>query len=117
MKFLVDAHLPRRLAVFLQQAGFDARHTLDLPLGNRTPDLTINVFSLNEQRVVISKDKEFIDSLLLRREPWKLLLVSTGNISNTDLLALFEANLAKIVAGFGECDFLEINRTTVIFHF
>lgn len=117
MKFLVDAHLPRRLAVFLQQTGFDARHTLDLPLGNRTPDQIINVYSLNEQRIVVTKDKEFIDSLLLRKEPWKLLLVSTGNISNTELLVLFEANLAKIVAGFSECDFLEINRTTVIFHF
>ena len=117
MKFLVDAHLPRRLAVFLQQAGYDAQHTLDLPLRNRTPDRVINLLSLNEHRVVISKDKEFIDSLLLRQEPWKLLLVSTGNIGNAELLALFEANLAKLVAGFVECDFLEINRTTVIFHF
>jgi predicted nuclease of predicted toxin-antitoxin system len=30
MKFVVDAHLPRRLALFLQQAGFDALHMFDL---------------------------------------------------------------------------------------
>jgi len=30
MKFVVDAHLPRQVAIFLQQAGFDALHTLDL---------------------------------------------------------------------------------------
>lgn len=38
MKFLVDAQLPRRLAQSLIEAGFEAIHTLDLPLGNRTPD-------------------------------------------------------------------------------
>ncbi|NEO54909.1 MAG: hypothetical protein F6K54_18610 [Okeania sp. SIO3B5] len=30
MKFLVDAQLPVRLAVFLQYAGYDAIHTKDL---------------------------------------------------------------------------------------
>ncbi|MCZ7666882.1 MAG: DUF5615 family PIN-like protein [Chloroflexi bacterium] len=29
MKFLVDAHLPRRLAVQLNSAGHDALHTLE----------------------------------------------------------------------------------------
>ncbi len=31
MKFLIDAHLPKRLARLLQQLGHDAIHTLDLP--------------------------------------------------------------------------------------
>ena len=31
MNFLVDAHLPRRLAFRLRDAGQDALHTLDLP--------------------------------------------------------------------------------------
>lgn len=34
MKFLVDAHLPRRLCAMLAQRGHDAKHTLDLPAGN-----------------------------------------------------------------------------------
>jgi hypothetical protein len=38
MKFLVDAHLPRRLAHQLRAFGHEAVHTLDLPRGNRTPD-------------------------------------------------------------------------------
>jgi predicted nuclease of predicted toxin-antitoxin system len=29
MKFLVDAHLPKRLARFLKGEGHDALHTLD----------------------------------------------------------------------------------------
>lgn len=42
MKFLLDAQLPRRLVIKMQAAGHDAIHTLDLPLGNRTPDSVIN---------------------------------------------------------------------------
>ena len=117
MKFLVDAHLPRRLAIWLHQAGFDVIHTIDLPLGNRTPDTVINDLSVNEQRVVVTKDSDFVDSFVLRQEPQKLLLVSTGNIRNTELLALFEANLEKITEGFNAFNFIEINRTSVIFHF
>jgi len=44
MKFLVDAQLPRRLVFRLQESGHEAIHTLDLPLGNRTPDSLINDF-------------------------------------------------------------------------
>lgn len=117
MKFLVDAHLPRRLALWLQQAGFDALHTLDLPLRNRTPDPVINALSIREQRIVVTKDTDFLDSLMLRQEPWKLLPMTTGNIQNTELFALFEANLEQVVDGFTECDFIEITRTKVFFHF
>ena len=116
MKFIIDAHLPRQLARLLQQAGCDAIHTLDLSLGNRTPDSFINQLSTQEQRVVVTKDSDFVDSFLLRQEPWKLLLVSTGNIRNADLLAIFHANLEKIIEGFDIFDFIEVNRAEVIFH-
>jgi predicted nuclease of predicted toxin-antitoxin system len=50
------------------------------------------------------------------RRPRKLLLVSTGNIKNTELEVLFPASLAEIVAGFEQLDFLEITRKAVISH-
>lgn len=116
MKFIIDAQLPRRLAMLLQQSGHDAVHTLDLPLGNRTPDLVINQMSIQEQRVVVTKDSDFVDTLLLRREPWKLILVSTGNIHNDHLMQLFRANLHRLVDGLVDLDFIEINSREVIFH-
>ncbi len=42
MKFLVNAQLPHRLIHRLRELGYEAKHTLDLPLGNRTPDEAIN---------------------------------------------------------------------------
>ncbi len=116
MNFLVDAHLPRRLVTLLRQAGYDAIHTLDLPLGNRATDIIINEVSINEQRVVVTKDSDFVDSLVLRGRPWKLLLVSTGNIRNSQLIPLFLANIDKIAEAFETFDFIEINRMNVIFH-
>jgi predicted nuclease of predicted toxin-antitoxin system len=76
MKFLVDAQLPRRLVHLLREAGFEAIHTLDLPLGNRTPDAAINELSIREEYVVVTKDADFVNSFLLNRKPYKLLLVS-----------------------------------------
>lgn len=72
--------------------------------------------SLAEQRVVITKDSDFVDSFLLHKRPWKLLLVSTGNISNRELEQLFAANLIAIADGFLNYDYIEINRANVIFH-
>ena len=85
MKFLVDAQLPLRLARWLQDKGSDAVHTRDLPHGNRTSDADINDRSVREQRVVVTKDEDFVDTFHLKREPRKLLLVATGNIGNSDL--------------------------------
>jgi predicted nuclease of predicted toxin-antitoxin system len=116
MKFLIDAQLPRRLARRLREAGFEAVHTLDLPLGNRTPDRFLCELSVREQYIVVTKDEDFVNSFYLQRSPRKLLLVSTGNIKNSELEALLLANLTEIQTGFQRCDFLEIDRKTVVFH-
>jgi predicted nuclease of predicted toxin-antitoxin system len=116
MKFLVDAHLPRRLVKRLREAGFEAIHTLDLPLGNRTTDSEINSLSISEQYIVVTKDTDFVNSFHLQRQPYKLLLASTGNISNLDLEALFLANIEAISEGFDVFDFIELDHSTVIFH-
>ena len=97
MNFLVEAHLPRRLARRLEEFGHDAVHTLDLPNGNRTTDAEINDISLRERRVVITKDADFVNSFLLDGCPYKLLIVSTGNITNADLEALFVLHIFTIV--------------------
>jgi predicted nuclease of predicted toxin-antitoxin system len=116
MKFLVDAQLPYRLVALLRRAGLDTVHTLDLSLGNRTPDSVINELSLTQQRVVVTKDTDFVDSFILAGVPWKLLLVTTGNIRNSELEAILQASLTRIVDGFNQFSYIEINRTSVIFH-
>ena len=92
MRFIVDAQLPRRLAHELAASGHDVKHTLDLPQQNRTPDGDITALAATEDRVVVTKDSDFVTTFLLHGAPPKLLLISTGNISNDALSRLIAAN-------------------------
>jgi predicted nuclease of predicted toxin-antitoxin system len=116
MKFLVDAQLPRRLAVWLTASGHDALHTLDLPQANRTPDDEICRLADAEQRVVITKDDDFVYSFFVSSRPERLLLVSTGNIANAGLMALFEARLSMLIESCAGCPFVELTRTSILLH-
>ena len=116
MRFLVDAQLPKRLAQRLVEAGHDARHTGDLPDGNASTDMSIINAAKAEQRVVITRDADFLNSYLIRAEPEKLLLISTGNISNKELEAILMPCLQSIVEGFAEATFLELTRHALILH-
>jgi predicted nuclease of predicted toxin-antitoxin system len=113
MKFLVDAHLPPGLCAALQAAGHDAVYPRQLSAQNRTPDEVINELSLREQRVVVTKDSDFYHSHLLHGQPWKLLLVRTGNIRTRDLKAVFQTHLPDIVAALDQNSLVELDRRTV----
>jgi predicted nuclease of predicted toxin-antitoxin system len=62
VKLLIDAQLPRRIARELNTAGHDTRHTLDLPLGNRTPDDELCALATREGYIVVTKDRDFVVS-------------------------------------------------------
>ena len=114
MKFLVDAQLPRRVVGWLASAGCDAVHTLDLPDGNRTTDAAITDLADREQRAVVTKDADFVDSHTLHGRPAKLLLVSTGNLSNADLEALMLPLIPAIVHEFRTHSFIEIGGSGIV---
>ena len=116
MKLLIDAQLPRRLALFLQSKGHNATHTLDLANGNQTTDQEINLLSIREERIVVTKDADFVNSFTLHQQPYKLLLLSTGNINNQQLLALIEVHLSTIEQAFEEHRYVELEREHLIVH-
>lgn len=116
MKFLIDAQLPRRFCIWLTAAGHDAVHTLDLPGRNRTTDKEIADLAEQQNRVVVTKDDDFVQSYLLVGRPAKLLLVSTGNISNAALESVIRTNLAMISEAFETHRFLEIGRESLVIH-
>lgn len=61
-----------------------------------------------EGRIVVTKDSDFVDSFLLTRKPPRLLLVSTGNISNRELERLFLDNIEQLRVGFTVYDYYMI---------
>ena len=116
MKFIVDAQLPKSLSDLLKRKGFDSHHTLKLPDKNKTKDTWINKLAVLENRIVISKDLDFLESFLVKSEPKKLILIKTGNILNTHLLEIFSKNLDLILEMIERSNLVEINKTDIAEH-
>ncbi len=114
MKFIVDAQLPKSLARLLVSLGHDAIHTLDFPLKNATGDSYINEISMQQERIVISKESDFFNTFHAKKEPHKLIFLTVGNIRNSQLLALFSQNIHIIVRELTHSDVVEMNTTTII---
>jgi predicted nuclease of predicted toxin-antitoxin system len=107
MKSLIDVG-------WLTASGCDTIHTLDLPDGNKTTDAQLIVVADGEMRVVVTKDADFVNEHVLHGRPEKLLLISTGNISNKELENLIVPLIADIVREFQTNYFLELGRAGII---
>jgi predicted nuclease of predicted toxin-antitoxin system len=83
---------------------------------NRTTDTEICHISEREQRVVITKDADFVNSFLLTRQPHKLLLISTGNMNNMDFESIFVPQIPAIAEALSTADFAEFTPTSVVIH-
>jgi len=116
MNFLVDANLPRRLVRIFQERGHRAIHTLELPEGNATTDSALLDYAEQNNCVVTTKDSDFSTSFWLQNSPQKLLLISTGNIRNTDLETLLISNFDQLISGLTENRYVELTREHVIVH-
>ncbi|MBP9884960.1 MAG: DUF5615 family PIN-like protein [Leptospiraceae bacterium] len=115
-KFIIDANLPRRLARWLKEKGYDCIHTLELPEKNLTEDDFVNMISMKEQRIVVSKDKDFLNSFLLKREPYKLILITAGNLPNDELISIFEKSLESMLNILESDFFIEVDQETITTH-
>ena len=116
MNFIVDAQLPKSLSDFLNQQGYDSIHTLNLFTKNKTPDERIIEIAEEQERIVITKDNDFLDSYLLKERPKQLILISTGNISNKRLMELFRINIDKIVEVMKDVSLIEMYIDEIIIH-
>ncbi len=115
MKFIIDAQLPPRIAIWLNEYGHDTIHTDDLPLGNKTSDTTIAERSVSENRIVITKDTDFMKMHMIKEIPKLILFITTGNLRNSQLILLFEQNMDRIVAFFASGNsIVELNDETII---
>ncbi len=116
MKFIIDAQLPRRLSHWINDQGYHSIHTLDLPDENLTHDSTIISISMEQKRIVISKDSDFYEQYIVNGKPHKLLIITTGNIVNKKLIELFEINFKNICKILKENKVVELNNTDLIIH-
>ena len=116
MKFIVDAQLPKRFCGWLTAEDHNAKHTLDLPLRNCTPDNDILDLAEKEVRIVVTQDDDFVQSYMVTGRPPKLLFIATGSISNDEIEKLIQAKLAKVKEAFEEYNFIDIGREVIVIH-
>ena len=76
MKFIVDAQLPKSLSQLLINLGYDSIHTLDLPDKNKSTDQFIIQISTDQNRVVVTKDRDFLESFF---NQWRSSKTSHGS--------------------------------------
>ena len=91
-------------------------HTLDLPKRNQTSDGEILDIATQEQRVVMTKDADFVESHIVTGRPEKLILLSTGNTSNAALEAIILPALPQIITSLTTSSYIELTRTKLIIH-
>ncbi|MCB0841332.1 MAG: DUF5615 family PIN-like protein [Bacteroidetes bacterium] len=65
---------------------------MDYPKGPLLQDDEIINIAIDEDRIILTKDQDFLDHYMLKGSPPKVIMLQFGNISNTDLLKYFQAN-------------------------
>lgn len=105
------------LSKYLSAQGIDLKHTLDLPKKNASTDGEIIKIADREKPIIKTKDIDFLDNFILSGKPRKLLMVSTGNINNRNLLRLFENNIETLKSEFQANSVIEIDEEEIRVHY
>ena len=115
MKFLCDVHIPLQLVKYLLSKNHTATHVNQLPNKWFSSDTEIAYYVDNNDYVLITKDSDFRKSFILKKSPRKLIRFILGNISNKELISIFENNELQILANLNKtyC-YLEIGRSNLI---
>lgn len=96
MRFLVDAQLPPRLAVWLRDRGHEAEHVTEA-LSPRASDRDVVDHARSTAAAIITKDGDFLD-LLDDADAPQLVWIKLGNVTNAQLQAAFKTKWVQVEA-------------------
>jgi predicted nuclease of predicted toxin-antitoxin system len=96
VRFLVDAQLPPALARLLSERGHVAEHVTDIGLGNAA-DRELWRYALENDAVLITKDEDFPDLVLLGGPSPIVVWVRVGNTTRRALLEWFDPLIQGVV--------------------
>ena len=97
MKFLCDVHISIGLVKFLCEKFPESIHVNAILSSWNTSDEEIMQYADLNDFIIISKDKDFKNSHLIRKKPKKLIKINLGNISNAELIKVFEININEFL--------------------
>lgn len=108
--FLIDAQLPPLLAAWMNEQGYDCIHVMDLPNKDLSSDAEIVDIATETNRTLISKDGDFLKIKALKGKPQRLLMITTGNIRNPELIRTFEKNFDVALRLLNTFDVVELGN-------
>jgi len=113
MRFVIDANLPKVVAKIFLELGHEAIHASQLPQGNDTKDGDILIFAA-EDAIIISKDKDFYHSFLMRGRPNQFVFVRFNNLLFKDIKSLFNKIAPKLIDLLGQHDLIEVYKDKIV---
>lgn len=117
MRFLVDAQLPKALVTYLKGKGHNAIHVNEMLRGGDTTDTEIAQFAdAHNYYIVISKDSDFRDLHIQGSWPKRLLWVTTPNLNNSQLIAIFDSHAVQLVAALTDTSLVELREDRIVIH-
>jgi predicted nuclease of predicted toxin-antitoxin system len=97
MKLLVDNQLPLALAIHLRARGHDCKHVIEIAQDEAT-DATLWTFCTHDNRVLVSKDEDFVFLANRQGDKGRLIWVRLGNCRNPALLDAFDRVHDQLIA-------------------
>jgi predicted nuclease of predicted toxin-antitoxin system len=103
VRFLIDTQLPQILAARLREAGYDARHVMELGLA-QSPDNEIWEFADEYENIILTKDEDFAHWVLTARKGPAVVWLRVGNCTNHDLLGWILPAFPRIIESLKQGD-------------
>lgn len=96
MRFLIDAQLPPVLRSLFQEAGHAAEHVYELSLAE-ADDETVWREAGRREAILVTKDEDFSNPLMIKRSKTSVIWIRFGNASNRTLIQRIKPLLPDII--------------------
>ena len=104
-RILVDENLPADLERIV---GPECTHATEL--GNQPTDDELWTYAAEQKLVILTKDADFFDRLIVHGSPPQIVWVRTGNMRRIDLHDLLERVWPKVLGLLENADLVEIHE-------
>lgn len=96
MRLLLDANISWRLIHKLKAHFDDCRHVDHIELTIPASDITIWEYALKNNMIIVTNDEDFLNLINLKGFPPKVILLKTGNQSNSYIESLLIKHMQDI---------------------
>lgn len=97
--YWIDANLPPKTVFWLSDAfGVNAEHVFSLNLlTNGDKEIFEKARQSSQQIIIITKDEDFVELVLRKKSPPKVIWITAGNLTNDQLKEILIKNLKQAV--------------------